>query len=62
MLAAVAGGESQEEIATGVLAGAARAGHPEPGTLRQPLALVRQQRRVGGEDDDDRAGARVAAD
>jgi hypothetical protein len=57
--AAVAGGEGEEQVARGVLAGAPGASHTETGPLCEALALVRQERRVGGEDDDD--GATLAA-
>ena len=43
-----------------VLAGAADPRDAEPGALREPVALVGQERRVGGDDDDDRAARRAA--
>ena len=55
--AAVAGGEGQEEVAAGVLADTAHAGDTKGRALGQPPALQRQQRRVGGDDADDRATA-----
>ena len=54
---AVAGREGDEQVAAGVAAGAADPGDAQPGPLGEPLALVRQERRVGRDDDDDRAGA-----
>ena len=53
----VAGGEGDEEVARRVLPCPARARHAQPRALCQPFALVRQQRRVGSEDHDDRAGS-----
>src|SRR5829696_105466 len=50
----VAGREGEEDVAAGVLAGAAGAGHPQPGPLGQAVALVREQGGVGGGHDDDR--------
>ena len=42
-------------------AGPARARDPETRALGEPLALVREERRVGGDDDDDRSRAGPAA-
>ena len=52
----IAGGEGDEDIAAAVLVAAAGAGDADAGALGQARALVRQQRRVGGDHDDDRAG------
>ncbi|MND93713.1 hypothetical protein D3C80_859060 [compost metagenome] len=57
---AVAGRESDEDVATGVFGAAADPCQPDTGPLRQARALVRQQRRVGGQGDDDRTHARLA--
>ena len=47
--------EAEREVAARVLAEAARARDPEAGPPREPLALPGEERRVGREDDDDRA-------
>ncbi len=56
--AAVAGREGDEDVARPGRGDAAHPGEPEAGPLGEPLALVRQQRSVRREDDDDRPGAR----
>ena len=50
----------EEHVATGVLGTAAGASDADRGALRQALALVRQQRRVGGQDHHDGAHTRGA--
>ena len=52
----IAGRERDEQVAARVAARPAGPGDAEPGALGEPLALVGQQRRVGRDDDDDRAG------
>src|SRR5437588_10037361 len=54
--AAVAGCEGEEEVAARDRAGAAHSADAEAHPLRQPVALVREQRRIGRDDPDDRAG------
>ena len=49
--------ERDEQVAARVTAGAAGARDAEPGPLGEPLALVGEERRVGRDDDDDRARA-----
>ena len=51
----VAGGEAEHEVAARVFAGAAGAADAESGALRDTVALMREQRRVGRDDHDDRA-------
>ena len=51
----VAGGEGDEQVAAGVATRAAHPGDAQPGPLREPLALVGQQRRIRRDDHDDRA-------
>ena len=51
----IAGRERDEQVAARVAARAADPGDPEARALRQPLALVGEQRRVRGDDDDDRS-------
>ena len=50
----VAGREAQEELAARVATDRAGSRQAQAGSLRQPFALVRQERRVGRDDDDDR--------
>ena len=50
----VAGREGDEQVAARVAARAARPGDPQPGSLGQTLALVGEERRIRGEDHDDR--------
>ena len=52
---AVAGGEAEHQVAAGVLADAAGARDAERGPLGEPVALAGKQRRVGGDEHDDRA-------
>src|SRR4051812_43842481 len=59
--APVAGGEGEEDVAGAVGPDATDASQTDRGPLGQAFALVRQKRRVGGNDDDDRAVTRVAA-
>ena len=51
------GREREDQVAARVLAGAAGARDPERAALRQARALMRQQRRIGRADHDDRARA-----
>jgi hypothetical protein len=51
--AAIARGERQHQVTAVLLAPAADVRHPERGTLREPGALVRQERRVRRDDHDD---------
>ena len=51
----VAGREGQEQVAARVTPGATHASDPQARPLGQPLALVGQERRVRGDDHDDRA-------
>ena len=53
----VAGRETEAEIAARVLAHAAGASDPEAGAPCKPLALEREERRIRGNQDDDRARA-----
>ena len=57
----VRGREREQDVAARVLAGAAGARDAERRPLREPPALVREQRRVGRHDHDDRARARRAS-
>ncbi len=50
----IAGREGEEQVAAGLAAGPSDPRDAEARTLRDPLALVGQERRVGGDDDDDR--------
>src|SRR5207248_7285296 len=52
---AVSGREREEEVAARMRGGAAHAGDAEADSLRQAVALVRQERRVRRGDADDRA-------
>ena len=58
--APIARGEGKEQVSAGVLAGTTGARYPQASPLREPLALVRQQGRIRGEHDDDRARVAVA--
>ncbi len=55
----VADGEGQQEVAARILACAARPCDPQRSPLRHTRALVRQQRRVGRDEHDDRTCARL---
>jgi hypothetical protein len=57
----VARREREEEVAARLLAAAAHARDTQADALRQPAALVREERRVGRGDADDRTGALVVA-
>ena len=59
--APVAGREREEEVARRVVRGAAHAREAERRPLGEPLALVREQRRVGRDDHDDRARSGLGA-
>jgi hypothetical protein len=50
--------EGEHEVAARVFAGPASAGDPERRALRKPCALMREERSIRGDDDDDRAGDR----
>ena len=56
----IAGGEGEDEVAAAVLSGAAGPGDAQGAPLCEPPALMRQERRIGGQDDDDRAGVQAA--
>lgn len=55
----VAGGEGDKDVAAVVFITAAGARQTEAGSLRQACALMRQQRRIGGQADHNRTHARM---
>src|SRR4051794_26272027 len=51
----IGGGKCEKEVAASVVTVAPNPGGPDRGPLCQPFALVRQKRRVGRHNDDDRS-------